>query len=244
MWNDPSADWAAYDLIVLRCTWDYPDHVDAFRAWVQAPAVAPRLVNTPTLVLGNLHKGYLADLGDLAVPTVVVPAGMTIELARLRWPMSVVKPAVGVGGIGAVRDADQADLDALTLSPDHPVDAVVQPYLADVEDRGEVSVICIGGQPTHAVHKVPADGEFRIHDHWGGTADLVEPDAEVLGVTHATLAALRSTPLYARVDLLFDRDGPRVIELELVEPYLFFEMAPEAAERLAGQIVRRAADRG
>ena len=161
----------------------------------------------------------------------------------LRWPTSVVKPAVGVGGVGAVRDARQADLDALTLAADRPVDAIVQPYLADVEERGEVSVICIAGQPTHAVRKLPADGEFRIHDHWGGTVDLVEPDAEVLGVTHATLAALRSPPLYARVDVLFDHDGPRVIELELVEPYLYLEMAPEAAERLAGQIVRRVAER-
>ena len=243
VWNDPGVDWAGYALIVLRCTWDYPDHVDAFRAWVQSPAVATRLVNTPTLVLGNLHKGYLADLGDLAVPTVVVPAGMTIDLARLRWSSSVVKPAVGAGGVGAVREAQQADLDALTLAPEGAVDAVVQPYLRDVEHRGEISVVCIGGQPTHAVHKLPAAGEFRIHDHWGGTAELVEPDAAVLEVTNATLATLRSTPLYARVDLLFDGDGPRVVELELVEPYLYLEMAPEAAERLAGHVVRRAAER-
>ena len=43
--------------------------------------------------------------------------------------------------------------------------------------------------------------------------------------------------------MLFDADGPRVVELELVEPYLYLEMAPEAAERLAGEIVRRVAER-
>src|SRR5262245_59128581 len=73
VWNDPEVDWSAFDLVVLRATWDYPDHVDEFRAWVRSPAVATRLVNPPNLVLGNLHKGYLADLGDLAVPTIVVP---------------------------------------------------------------------------------------------------------------------------------------------------------------------------
>ena len=155
----------------------------------------------------------------------------------------MVKPAVGVGGNGAVRAAHQADLDALTLASDHPVDAVVQPYLADVEERGEVSVVCISGRPTHAVRRLPAEGEFRIHDHWGGSADLVEPDAETLGLTHATLATLRRPPLYARVDVLFGADGPRVIELELVEPYLYLEMAPEAADRLAGEIVRRVEER-
>jgi glutathione synthase/RimK-type ligase-like ATP-grasp enzyme len=243
VWTDPEADWTAYALIVVRCTWDYPDRVDEFRAWVQSPAVATRLVNTPTLVLGNLHKGYLADLGELAVPTVVVPAGMTIDLARLRWPSSVVKPAVGVGGVGAVREASQADLDALTLAPEGAVDAVVQPYLGQVEQHVEISVISIGGQLTHAVRKVPAAGEFRIHDQWDGTVEMVEPDAAIVEVTQATLAALRRAPVYARVDLLFDGEGPRVVELELVEPYLYFEMAPEAAERLAGQVVRLAADR-
>jgi glutathione synthase/RimK-type ligase-like ATP-grasp enzyme len=242
VWNDPDVDWTAYQLIVVRCTWDYHERVEEFRAWVQSRAVATRLVNTPTLVLGNLHKGYLADLGDLALPTVVVPAGMTIDLGRLRWPSSVVKPAVGAGGIGAVREATQADLDALTLAPEGAVDAVVQPYLGHVDELGEISVISIGGQVTHAVRKLPAAGEFRI-DEQREYVEMVEPDAAVVDVTLAALAALRSAPVYARVDLLFDGDDLRVVELELVEPYLYLEMAPEAAERLAGQLVRRAADR-
>lgn len=241
VWNDPSVPWADYDLVVLRCTWDYPDHLEAFRDWVRSSAVTMRLVNTPTLVLGNLHKGYLADLGDLAVPTVVVPAGMTIDLGRLRWDASVVKPAVGVGGTGAVRRATQADLDALTL--DAGVDAVVQPYLWDVEHRGEISVICIGGEPTHAVLKRPAPGEFRIHDHWGGTAEVVEPEPEVLDLARAVLGRLRTLPDYARVDVLHDGIVPRVVELELVEPYLYLELAPEAADRLAGLLVRRLRER-
>jgi glutathione synthase/RimK-type ligase-like ATP-grasp enzyme len=154
----------------------------------------------------------------------------------------VVKPAVGVGGIGAVRSATQADLDALTLARPG-VDAVVQPYLWDVEQRGEISVVCIGGEPTHAVLRLPAAGEFRIHDHWGGTTEPVEPDAEVLDLARAVLARQRSRSDYARVDVLFDADVPRVVELELVDPYLYFEVAPGAADRLAGLLVRRLRER-
>jgi glutathione synthase/RimK-type ligase-like ATP-grasp enzyme len=243
VWNDRAVDWSGYDLVVLRSTWDYPQHLDGFRAWVQSPPVATRLVNAPNLVLGNLHKGYLADLGDLAVPTVVVPAGMTLDLGRLRWQRSVVKPAVGVGGVGAVREATQDDLDALTLPEVGAVDAVVQPYLSDIEHRGEMSIVCIGGEPTHAVHKLPAVGEFRIHDHWGGTAELIEPDDGDVAVARAALGMLRSPAVYARVDLLHDGDQPRVVELELVEPYLWFEMAPHAADLLADELVRRADQR-
>jgi glutathione synthase/RimK-type ligase-like ATP-grasp enzyme len=239
VWDDPAVAWSGYDLVVLRSTWDYPRDLDGFRTWVRSPGVAVHLVNTPTLVLGNLHKGYLADLGDLAVPTVVVPAGMTIDLRRLRWPSSVVKPAVGVGGVGAVREAHQVDLDALTLAPMGPVDAVVQPYLPDVEHRGEVSIVCIAGEPTHAVRKLPADGEFRIHEHWGGTVEPVDPGPEALAIARAVLATLHTLPAYARVDMLHDGERPRVVELELVEPYLWFEMAPHAADLLADELARR-----
>jgi glutathione synthase/RimK-type ligase-like ATP-grasp enzyme len=241
VWNDPVVDWSAYDLIVLRATWDYPDHIEDFRTWVRSEAVVPRLVNSPKLVLGNLHKGYLADMGDLAVPTVVVPAGMTVDLGRLRWPRVVVKPAVGVGGFGAVRATSQADLDAVTLDPEAAVDAIVQPYLGDVEQGGETSVVCIGGEATHAVRKVPAEGEFRIHDHWGGMVTPVQPSAAELAVAQRVLATLAGVPAYARVDLLYDGDRHRVVELELVEPYLWFEVQPAAAERLAGVLVATAA---
>jgi glutathione synthase/RimK-type ligase-like ATP-grasp enzyme len=240
VWNDPAVEWAAYALVVLRSTWDYPDHLDRFRAWVRSPELATRLVNGPDLVLGNLHKGYLAALGELAVPTMVVAAGTTVELGNLGWRRSVVKPAVGVGGFGAVRGAGQADLDAITLAAETPVDAVVQPYLPAVERRGELSVVCVGGEPTHAVRKLPAGGEFRIHEHWGGTAELVEPSADELAVARAVLGRLPEPALYARADLIDDGDRPLVVELELVEPYLWLELAPHAADRLADELVRRA----
>jgi Prokaryotic glutathione synthetase, ATP-grasp domain len=219
VWNDPTVDWPGFDLVVIRSTWDYWRSVDAFRAWVRQPAVATRLVNPPNLVLPNLHKGYLTDLGSL------------------------VKPAVGAGGVATVRDAGQADLDALTLAGSPPVDAVVQPYLADVERRGETSVILIGGEATHAVRKLPADGDFRIHEHWGGWAEPIALADDDLAVARAALATLAVVPAYARVDLLYDGGRPLVVELELVEPYLWFEVVPEAAELLARKLLARL-DRG
>jgi glutathione synthase/RimK-type ligase-like ATP-grasp enzyme len=239
VWNDPDVDWSDHDLIVVRSTWDYHRHVEAFRSWVRSPSVATRLVNSPPLVLGNLHKGYLADLGEFAVPTIVVPAGMTVDIGRLPWPSTVVKPAIGAGGVGAVRHATQDDLDALTLARNGGVDAVVQPYVADVEERGETSVVCIAGQPTHMVRKRPAAGEFRADEHWGGSVEPAAHDPRDEAAARAVLGALRTVPAYARVDLLHDGDHTRVVELELVEPYLWLEMAPHAADLLADELMAR-----
>lgn len=243
VWDDPDVDWSDHELIVIRSTWDYHLHIDAFRAWVRSPAVATRVVNSPPLVLGNVHKGYLTDLGEFAVPTIVVPAGMTVDISRLPWPSTVVKPAIGAGGVGAVRHATQDDLDALTLAADGPVDAVVQPYVADVEERGETSVVCVGGEPTHMVRKLPAEGEFRADEHWGGSVEPADHDPGDEAAARAVLGALRAVPAYARVDLLHDGDHTRVSEVELVEPYLWFEMAPHAADLLAAELMARLGSR-
>lgn len=243
VWDDPAVDWADFDLVVVRSTWDYPAKVDAFRAWVQEVAMATTLVNPPRLIIGNLHKGYLADLGPEAVPTVVVPRGMTVSLAQLPWHDVVVKPAVGVGGVGVVRHATQDDLDALTLADEDAADAVVQPYLASVERAGEVSVVCIDGRPTHAVRKLPAAGEFRIHDHWGGSLEPIRLAPALADVALRVLARLPMPAAYARVDLL-DAGGDLVVsELELIEPDLALAGSPEATERFADCLLARATSR-
>jgi glutathione synthase/RimK-type ligase-like ATP-grasp enzyme len=240
VWDDPTVDWAAFDLVVVRCTCDYPEHLDAFRAWVQNTAMTSTLVNPPRIILGNLHKGYLSDLGADAVPTVVVPAGMTIDLDALGWPSVVVKPAVAVGGNGAVRGASQPDLDALTLADRGAVDVVVQPYLDSVERDGEISIVWLEGRPSHAVRKKPAVGEFRIHEGVSTAAELVPLRPDHADLASRILGRLPLNPAVARVDLLEQGERSYVMELELVEPYLWLELAPEAADRLADGLVQRA----
>ncbi len=240
VWDAPGVDWSAFDLVVVRSTWDYPDKLDAFRAWAMEVAVATTLVNPPRLIVGNLHKSYLADLAPDVVPTVVVPQGMTVDLAHLPWDDVVVKPAIGVAGNGVVRHATQADLDALTLAEDGPVDAVVQPYLASVERSGEVSVVCIEGEPTHAVRKLPADGDFLVHAHRGGSREPTALTARLADIATRVLARLPAQPAYARVDLLHAHGDLVVSELELIEPDLALALSPAATERFADALLAHA----
>lgn len=242
VWDDASVAWDAYDLVAVRCTWDYPQRPAAFTAWVRQVALGTQLVNAPQVIVGNLHKGYLPGLGADAVPSMIVPVGMTVDLDRLGWPAVVVKPAIAVGGDRAVRHATQKDLEALTLA-DPGVDAVVQPYLGSVEADGETSLVVIEGEVTHAIGKRPAAGEFRTQEHRGGTAELVPIRPEDVAVAQRVVSRLSTPPVVARVDLLHDRGRPLVSELELIEPYLWLELAPAAADRLADALVRRARGR-
>lgn len=240
-WDDPAVDWDAPIPTVLRSTWNYPLAVDAFRAWLARVSRAAPLLNPRDVALWNLHKRYLLELdarGVPVVPTVVVERGAaaTFDLAALRAaPSIVIKPEVGA-----------ASLDARRFAPDDPAAgahlaeltargaALVQPYLASVEAYGERSVVWIAGELSHAIRKTPRFTDSQ--EHVAG-AVAIEPDERT--VAEAALAPFVDRILYGRVDLARDDRGqPRVMELELIEPSLYFTHQPGSADRFVAALRR------
>jgi glutathione synthase/RimK-type ligase-like ATP-grasp enzyme len=253
VWHDPEVAWEGFDLALVRTTWDYHHRRDEFLAWAGGVAACTRLWNPADVLRWNTHKSYLLELEDRGapvVPTAWLGRGDAIDLAALLaardWPDAVVKPAVGASAEGLVRvsarvraalTAGQRHLDALLAEGD----ALVQPYLAGVERRGELSVVVVAGEVTHAVRKRPAAGDFRVQEEYGGRAEPVPVTREVAALARWVVDATATELLVARVDLLEDDTGAlQLAELELTEPDLFLFAAPEAADRLAAAIVDRA----
>lgn len=248
-WDDPLADWPGYDLVVLRETWDYPPKLASFLAWVDSLAMSTAVVNPPAVVRWNHHKRYLQDLASAGVP--IVPTILvTRETADLDGVLRaagaatvVVKPAVGIGGNDAERgEPDDAATGAhlRTLLADG--DVLVQPYLPSIEASGETSLVLLGGKVSHAVTKLPAGGEFRIHEHRGGRYAQVEPaPAQVelaLGAWEVARAITGEDLLYARADMVEGDDGrPLLMELELIEPSLYLHTVPAATKHLADLLI-------
>ena len=117
-----------------------------------------------------------------------------------------------------------------------------------METRGELSVIFIDGRLTHAVRKVPAPGDYRVQNDFGGSDELITLSDREIALARRCMAAVEPNGqgplLYGRVDFLFDGDGGlRLSELELVEPSLFFRHCPSAADALAEALCRRLASR-
>ncbi|RKE22400.1 RimK family alpha-L-glutamate ligase [Streptomyces sp. TLI_171] len=236
LWDDPAADWAGYDLVLIRSVWDYILQRDAFLAWARRTAALTRLANPVPVLERNTDKTYLRELAAAGVPVVptrwVAPGD---ELPALDWPEVVVKPTVSSGARDTVRTADHAEalahVGALTAAGRT---AMVQPYLAMVEDEGETSLLYLGGEFSHAVRRGPMLG--------GGFADVPrEPEADQLALAERVLDAVaeRSELLYARVDLVRTPDGaPVLIELELTEPRLFLGLHPAGPDRLAAAALR------
>jgi glutathione synthase/RimK-type ligase-like ATP-grasp enzyme len=132
------------------------------------------------------------------------------------------------------------DSAALELAMRQSSEAMVQPFLPSIEAEGDLSLIYVDGEFTHAVRKRPAAGDFRVQGIWGGTARAEQPGSRELKIGAEVMARLESPPLYARVDLVADLEGePCLIELELIEPNLYLSEHPPAAETLADAALLR-----
>ena len=123
---------------------------------------------------------------------------------------------------------------------------MIQPYQAAVDAQGETGLVFLGGHYSHAISKGPL---LRVgagpQDHlWADERiSAVEPTAPQRKTAAAALAVaegLFGGTTYARVDLIAAADGtPLVLELELLDPALFFETNPVAADRYADVLVER-----
>jgi hypothetical protein len=255
-WDRPH-DWSRFDIAVLRSTWDYPQRLAEFFAWAEAVSQETRLLNPLPVVKWNSDKHYLGDLAERAVPTVLttfVEPGESPDrriadlLSQADLAEFVVKPAVGAGSRDAQRFGREEQEDAARHAQrmlNERRSVLLQPYLSKVDELGETSLLYFEGEFSHAIRKGPL-----LKRKEGPTTELFAkesitarvPDAAELRVgAQALKAAPFEAPLYARVDLIRDQQGdPVVLELELIEPSLFFPFAPGSAERFAAAVVRRA----
>jgi glutathione synthase/RimK-type ligase-like ATP-grasp enzyme len=216
----------------VRSTWDYHERVNAFIDWAEYVGSVTDLRNDAATLRWNSHKDYLLDLAAKGVDIVPTRLARSGEHAELGPGDQVVKPAVSAGADRTVRFASQADLDQLTATDD----VLIQPYLRSIETEGELSIVCIDGEPTHVVRKVPAHGDFRSQEQHGATIETGSLDERHRAIVRAALSGLDPVPIYARVDVVDTDDGLQLMELELIEPTLWLRWHPPAAELLATAI--------
>jgi glutathione synthase/RimK-type ligase-like ATP-grasp enzyme len=240
-WDDASVDWAGYDLAVVRSCWDYAWRLEEFLRWA---ASVPRLRNSVDVLRWNTDKTYLRTLEEAGlpvVPTVWDPTTVEELPDAAEW---VVKPSVSAGSRDTARwsDASAALAHAAELTAGGRT-AMLQPYLASVDDAGETAMLFIGGRFSHAVRKgpllMPGEGVRQDRNSRGDLSAACPTPAQrnlAQQVFHAVpgLVGVPAAPLYARIDLVHDGAGrPVVLEVELTEPSLFLPQAPEAAATLA-----------
>ena len=233
--------------IVLRSTWDYYRVPTMFSSWLEAIADSGRtIVNPAAIALGNVDKVYLKGLEGAGIP---VPKSRWIErpdpdtiatiLREERWENAVLKPRIGATAHGIVLVAADRGVTEDELVPARASGALIQEFIPEIRDRGEVSMVYAGGRFSHAVAKYAKAGDFRVQKDFGGLVEATTPSPALLAFGEAVMAQVPSSCVFARVDLVEGARGPLLLELELIEPELYFRIVPESAERMARAIVDR-----
>ena len=231
------------DLVLPVIAWGYHLDTPQWLAGLSAlEAAGVPTLNPAPLLRWNTRKTYLTELEDADVP--IVPTlfadrltPQRIEEARdlLGGGELVVKPQVSGGSNQTIRVAPGATLEGGPVA-----EAMIQPFLPSIVSEGELSMLFFDGVFSHAVGKVAQGGDFRVQPQFGSKIGPRTPSDEAFEVAGAVFRALDQAPAYCRIDLIRHLDGSlRVMELEAIEPDLFFEHAPDAGAKFAA-VVKRA----
>jgi glutathione synthase/RimK-type ligase-like ATP-grasp enzyme len=243
------------DLLVIRSPWDYMDSDELrqrFLNWIVGlERLGIPVENHPRLMAWLTDKRYLIDLEAAGVPIVpsrVVDAGQIVRLLDLyqSWGPLVVKPCISAAGAGLVfleSPAAVAEYQEEFEASCRQKSYLVQPFVPEIRTTGEWSLVYLGGEYSHAAHKLPAPGQILVHAEQGGSLRFVKPQPAVRALGDKVLRVLPQAfasqnegrsipfpPLYLRVDVIDAHAGPLVSECEGVEPELFFRARPECVQ--------------
>ena len=246
IWSDPNVDWNSFDLVIIRNTWDYTDHLPRFLSWVQS--LDSRVRNSADIISWSTNKTYLNDLQGAGIPVIDT---QFISHSNDTWVVPpavdfVVKPSISAGSRDTLRlsSSDTSSVgaaqDLIDLIVAAGKSAMIQPYLDQVDLDGETALLYIGGQFSHAIRKGPllqknAEVE-RVHGLYlqeDITPRSPRPDQRELADRVVTYVSEKfGAPLYVRIDLIDNHVGePTVLEVEGVEPSMFFGTEPSSFQR-------------
>lgn len=241
VWDDESVEWDQFDVVCVRSVWDYVPQRAKFLSWVDRVSRTTKLLNPAVALHANSDKQYLIALeaaGVPIVPTSWIARVEDIDHAVDAWAgrRMVVKPRVGAGAWDTLLTDDPiaAKAHATALMAQSRA-CMVQPYLEEVDREGEVSIVCLNGEPSWAIRKVPA-----LTEGGHGDADQqVELTDALCSAARRVLAAepIANACVWARVDVVPVSGEYVLMELELTEPMLFLASVPGSADRFAAAVL-------
>ena len=240
-WRDQSVDWSVYEVVVVRSPWDYQDEPELFqKALEKIVSAGCILENSLSLIEWNISKHYLAELESKGVPIVPTRWFNTFVADEVLKAVDeqgaedfVIKPVISANA----DDTYRLNKSLLQQSAEKLAevfsnrDFMLQPFLNAIQEEGEYSLFYFGGHYSHTILKVPKDADFRVQEEHGGSLHSVEPEDALLTLADKTLAALPEQPLYARLDYIRSENGFQVMEVESIEPSLYFNMDEDSPQR-------------
>ena len=221
------------DHVLIRTPWDYTNHHKQFLQLIESlESKNCRVINSASTLKWNLDKTYLLELQNLnfPVPLTEVVNGFEPDSHRKTSGNWVYKPAIGASGIDTFLCESSSPPNDLHSLRGRKV--LIQEFVPEILTSGEVSMMFFGGCFSHAVVKTPKSGEFRIQEEHGGTTKSFDPSRDLLKTALELVNRLPVKQSYCRLDLVITPKGPLVMEVELIEPCMYFRSTNKSALNL------------
>ncbi|TDQ18514.1 hypothetical protein DFQ04_0316 [Algoriphagus boseongensis] len=242
-WNQET-DWDKFDLVVIRSPWDYQNHlVDFLRVLDRINRSKALLLNPIELVHWNINKSYLFELQAKGVELVPTIKPSILQLSDIRNAFEkfqtdelIVKPQIGANADDTFRLSKTREADWGKVLPffQNKV-GMLQPFMNSVVEEGEFSLMYFNGKLSHTILKTVGKGDFRVQEeHGGGVIPISKPEPALFEAAEKAIQALPQQPFYARVDLVRTPQNTfALMELELIEPCLYFRFDPDSPKVFA-----------
>lgn len=247
IWNDKTINWNDFDYLIFRNTWDYFEKETEFNLWLdQIEKLGIKTLNAIEIIKQNKHKFYLREMektGILILPTIFIDKNANLNLAEIlpkHWKKAVIKPAFSAGSyLTSVFDTsaiEKTNDEYTKLAQEKEL--LLQEFMPEIQTLGETSFIFFNKKFSHAINKKPIDGDFRVQSQFGGKYNLIHPSQELIDKAQKVVNTFDDKLLYARVDGIVIGSELHLMEIECIEPDLYFEISEGALERFVASIIQ------
>ena len=241
IWNDPNTNWENYQLAILKSPWDYFDLIEQFHQWLSLlEDKKVKLLNPIDVVRWNTHKHYLKEIqqaGLKITPSIFLERDEKIDFniffEKFQTKKLIVKPCVSGGAKNTfkVTATNAKEIEEKLTDLIKTEDFIIQPFLPEILESGEWSFIFFNGVYSHALIKQAKRGDFRVQPAHGGSVHPQNPDQKLIETAARYVRQFAENCLYARVDGVFVDGDFLLMELELIEPFLFLNTDQQNYER-------------
>lgn len=246
IWSDKTINWTDFDYLIFRNTWDYFEKETEFKIWLdQIEKLGIKTLNPIEIIKQNIHKFYLHEMekqGVTILPTIFIDKTDYLNVAQLippHWKKAVIKPAFSAGSYltEVFEKAESQEISAKYKSIAAEKELLLQEFMPEIQTLGETSFIFFNKKFSHAVNKKPVDGDFRVQSLFGGKYNLVQPSPEMIEKAQKVVDTFKENLLYARVDGILIDNELYLMEIECIEPDLYFNLSENSLERFVTAIV-------
>jgi len=246
IWSDKTINWTDFDYLIFRNTWDYFEKETEFKIWLdQIEKLGIKTLNPIEIIKQNIHKFYLREMekqGVTILPTIFIDKTDYLNVAQLiptHWKKAVIKPAFSAGSYltEVFEKAESQEISAKYKSIAAEKELLLQEFMPEIQTLGETSFIFFNKKFSHAVNKKPVDGDFRVQSLFGGKYNLVQPSPDMIAKAQKVVDTFKENLLYARVDGILIDNELYLMEIECIEPDLYFNLSENSLERFVTSIV-------